>query len=90
MLQAIHIESMFAGGDITHWIAKLFKWNWHEWAITWAPEPEEDRKHIGVLELIHALRLGKYSVMQMKVRNGFQTWSIQICRKPMNQFPLPS
>ena len=79
LLQAIHIESMFAGGDITHWIAKLFKWNWHEWAITWAPEPEEDRKHVGVLELIHALRLGKHSVMQMKV-TGFKLkqWPTQL------------
>ena len=74
MFQAIHIDSMFAGGDVSHWIGKLFKWNWHEWAITWAPEQEEDRKHIGVLELIHALRLGKHSVMQMKVciRTSFQ------------------
>jgi len=66
-LQAIHIDSMFVGGDVSHWISNFFKWNWHEWNITWAQQPEEERKHIGVLELIHALRLGKYSVMQMKI-----------------------
>ena len=77
-LTAIHTESFFSGGDLTHWIANLFKWKTHEWAISWAAETQEERKHIGILELDHAVRIGKHSIMQMKVSDEMNQRSVRI------------
>ena len=67
---------MFSGGILTHWINKL---NWHEWGLRWAPEEEEERKHMGVFDLVHAMRLGGHSMMKFKVNltiliTSYQGW----------------
>ncbi len=68
-LPAIHTNSMLSGGDLTHWINGLFGWHWHEWNISWTPQTEEGQKHIAHIDLVHALKMGKLSLMDIKVTN---------------------
>ena len=71
-LDAIHHSSAALGGEPSAWMENFFnKVTWHQWDIAWNPETVEDRKHIAVVKLKHALRLGGAEVLQVNVRENY-------------------
>lgn len=54
-LNYLHGPGLLAGTDLRETHATSWQFLKHEWFASWAPETDEDRKHLSVLKLTHRL-----------------------------------
>lgn len=68
-LGQVHGPVMTAGVDLRYTYNKLWSFAKHDWNGKWNQDPEPDRKHIGVLELLHTLKVfgWRMPVLDLKV-----------------------
>lgn len=68
-LGQVHGPVMTAGVDLRYTYNKFWSFAKHDWNGKWNQDPEPDRKHIGVLELLHTLKVfgWRLPVLDLKV-----------------------
>eukprot|EP00045_Choanoeca_perplexa_P007238 m.64040 g.64040 ORF g.64040 m.64040 type:complete len:449 (+) comp13992_c0_seq1:136-1482(+) len=56
-LNYLHGPGLLSGTDLRDTHDKKFEFLKHEWYASWAPETDEDKKHLSVLKLTHRLKM---------------------------------
>lgn len=68
-LSQVHGPIMTAGIDLRYTYSKWWSFARHDWAGQWNQDPDPDRKHIGVLDLMHRIHMFgfRFPILDLKV-----------------------